>query len=213
MHLPHNSLQLRHPKLGKLLTQEKLLKQKSALPVVEPVDDIPIPDAEHILDSKDIGVSHIPKIHTRPDWLKLIPEEDRPETPEPDLVIPLNDLPKSENNWAATIAKSYKDPEENKYKVVSAFHSTTFTLIQMEEVYLLLTGSDDWLIPEEIVLHRAAYKEYNISEADFKNLHLNDYEDLYLLHLQGKLNHLSGADKVHLFNAVNQWIMNLDDIK
>ncbi|GKB91841.1 ribonuclease H-like domain-containing protein [Tanacetum coccineum] len=31
-------------------------------------------------------VSHIPKIHTRPDWLKLIPEEDRPETPEPDLI-------------------------------------------------------------------------------------------------------------------------------
>ncbi|GJY25703.1 hypothetical protein Tco_0400429 [Tanacetum coccineum] len=66
---------------------------------------------------------------------------------------------------------------------------------------------------KEIVLHRAAYKEYNISEADFKNLHPNDYEDLYLLHLQGKLNHLSGADKVHLFNAVNLWIMNLDDIK
>ncbi|GKC80447.1 hypothetical protein Tco_1131221 [Tanacetum coccineum] len=32
-------------------------------------------------------------------------------------------------------------------------------------------------------------------------LHPNDFEDLYLLHLQGKLNHLSSADKVHLFNA------------
>nr|GEZ48199.1 hypothetical protein [Tanacetum cinerariifolium] len=38
---------------------------------------------------------------------------------------------------------------------------------------------------------------------------LNDFEDLYLLHLQGKLNHLSGADKVHLFNSVNQWIRNI----
>ncbi|GKA62952.1 integrase, catalytic region, zinc finger, CCHC-type containing protein [Tanacetum coccineum] len=28
------------------------------------------------------------------------------------------------------------------------------------------------------------YKEYKISEADFKNLHSNDFEDLYLLHLQ-----------------------------
>nr|GEU47157.1 hypothetical protein [Tanacetum cinerariifolium] len=30
-----------------------------------------------------------------------------------------------------------------------------------------------------------------------------------MLHLQGNLNHLSGADKVHLFNAVNLWIRNL----
>ncbi|GJW21296.1 hypothetical protein Tco_0031918 [Tanacetum coccineum] len=61
----------------------------------------------------------------------------------------------------------------------------------------------------EIVLHRADYKEYKISEANFKNLHLNDFEDLYLLQLQGKLNHLFGADKVHLFNAVNPWIRNI----
>ncbi|GJW98880.1 hypothetical protein Tco_0180688 [Tanacetum coccineum] len=54
---------------------------------------------------------------------------------------------------------------------------------------------------KEIVLRRADYKEYKISEADFKNLHPNNFEDLYLLHLQGQLNHLSGDDKVHLFNA------------
>ncbi|GJT86812.1 hypothetical protein Tco_1068529 [Tanacetum coccineum] len=48
---------------------------------------------------------------------------------------------------------------------------------------------------KEIVLRRADYKEHKISEADFKNLHPNDFEDLYLLHLQGKLNHLSGAEK------------------
>ncbi|GJY08222.1 hypothetical protein Tco_0375276 [Tanacetum coccineum] len=62
---------------------------------------------------------------------------------------------------------------------------------------------------KEIVLHRADYKEYKISEADFKNLHPNDFEDMCLLHLQGKLNHLSGANKVHLFNAVNLWIRNI----
>nr|GEW77543.1 hypothetical protein [Tanacetum cinerariifolium]GEX23361.1 hypothetical protein [Tanacetum cinerariifolium] len=62
---------------------------------------------------------------------------------------------------------------------------------------------------KEIVLRRADYKEYKISEADFKNLHPNDFEDLYLLHLQGNLNHLYGAKKVHLFNAVNLWIRNI----
>ncbi|GKA28482.1 hypothetical protein Tco_0714650 [Tanacetum coccineum] len=62
---------------------------------------------------------------------------------------------------------------------------------------------------KEIVLRRADYKEYKISEANFKNLHPNDFGDLYLLHLQGNLNHLYGADKVHLFNAVNLWIRNI----
>ncbi|GKC78226.1 hypothetical protein Tco_1129000, partial [Tanacetum coccineum] len=56
---------------------------------------------------------------------------------------------------------------------------------------------------KEIVLCRADYKEYKISESDFKNLHPNDFEDLNLHHLQGKLNHLSGSDKVHMFNATN----------
>ncbi|GJW43881.1 hypothetical protein Tco_0072680 [Tanacetum coccineum] len=67
----------------------------------------------------------------------------------------------------------------------------------------------DYTFLREIVLRRANYKEYKISEADFKNLYPNDFEDLYLLHLQGKLNHLSGADKVHLFNIVNLWIRNI----
>ncbi|GJU10313.1 hypothetical protein Tco_1132709 [Tanacetum coccineum] len=64
-------------------------------------------------------------------------------------------------------------------------------------------------ILKRIVLRRADYKEYKISEADFKNLHPNDFEDLYLLNLQGKLNHLSGSDKVHLSTAVNLWTRNI----
>ncbi|GJT92513.1 hypothetical protein Tco_1081358 [Tanacetum coccineum] len=57
---------------------------------------------------------------------------------------------------------------------------------------------------------------YDISHWWFKhlgnqlqNLHSNDFEDLYLLHLQGKLNHLSGADKVAVFTVVNLWIRNM----
>nr|GEZ17347.1 hypothetical protein [Tanacetum cinerariifolium] len=61
----------------------------------------------------------------------------------------------------------------------------------------------------EIVIRKADYNEYKISEADFKNLHPNDFEDLYLLHLQGKLNHLPGLDKVHLYNAINLLIRNI----
>ncbi|GJU71218.1 hypothetical protein Tco_1262623 [Tanacetum coccineum] len=42
----------------------------------------------------------------------------------------------------------------------------------------------------EIILRRADYQEYKISEKDFKNLHPNNFEDLYLLNIQEKLNHL-----------------------
>nr|GEX87632.1 hypothetical protein [Tanacetum cinerariifolium] len=54
---------------------------------------------------------------------------------------------------------------------------------------------------KEIVLRRADYQDYKISKADFKNMLPNDFEDMCLLHLQGKLNHLSGSEKVALFNA------------
>nr|GEW47437.1 hypothetical protein [Tanacetum cinerariifolium] len=82
--------------------------------------------------------------------------------------------------------------------------------IKILNVISLMTFSRySYTFLREIVLRRANYKEYNISKADFKNLHLNDFEDQYLLHLHGNLNNLSSADKVHLFNAVNLWIRNL----
>nr|GFB28755.1 hypothetical protein [Tanacetum cinerariifolium] len=40
---------------------------------------------------------------------------------------------------------------------------------------------------KEIVLRRADYKEYKIWGADFKNLHSNDFEDLYMMHHQEDL--------------------------
>ncbi|GJX79187.1 hypothetical protein Tco_0327336 [Tanacetum coccineum] len=61
----------------------------------------------------------------------------------------------------------------------------------------------------EIVLRRADYNEYKISEKDFKSLHPNDFEDLNILHIQGKLDHLPKQDKVHLHNAVSLWTRNI----
>ncbi|GJS81284.1 hypothetical protein Tco_0747825 [Tanacetum coccineum] len=302
-----------------------------------------MPDTANIYDLEDTDSAHLPKIKQRPEWLKLIPEEDRPETPEPDWSIPPNDLPEPENNWANALANSYKDSKENKlllktgdmgsfitwfykrigkkklsksdlegpaYKVAKSFHENSISLqSQMEECYRMLTDQVELVNPEgyrlvpdvskllplggppgdkgrrsalsisklkaaqyldfgleklvlslwieskreydispaygisqwwfkrkefyiarhsapsdrstvrshmrilsvvslktnerceyaflkEIVYYRADYKEYKILEVDFKNLHLNDFEDLYLLHLQGQLNLLSGDDKL-----------------
>ncbi|GJV51907.1 hypothetical protein Tco_1447648 [Tanacetum coccineum] len=61
----------------------------------------------------------------------------------------------------------------------------------------------------EIILRRADYQEYKISEKDFKHLYPNDFEDLFLLNIQEKLNHLPKTDKTSLHTAVNMWIRNL----
>nr|GEU82959.1 hypothetical protein [Tanacetum cinerariifolium] len=288
-------------------------KQNNAPQFEQLVNDVPIPDDVHILYSNDTG---------KPDCLKPVPKEERSKTPEPDWVVPLNDLPEIENNWANAIANAYKDPEENKliqktrdmgsfnlegnrfmpdvskplplggppsqvtiqpqyffnkdleYLVsgdkerrnalsISKLKATCYSEFRLEELVPSLWikseceysisaayGISHWWFKRkefyitrqsapsdchavrshmkilsvvslktftrygytflrEIVLRRADYKEYKISKADIKNLHPKNFKDMYLLHLQGKLNNLSGVDKVHLFNAVNLWIRNI----
>nr|GEV98734.1 putative reverse transcriptase domain-containing protein [Tanacetum cinerariifolium] len=62
---------------------------------------------------------------------------------------------------------------------------------------------------KKIVLHRADLNEHIIAERDFKYLYPSDFEDLYLLNLQGHLNHLPPKDKKILTTAVNLWIRHL----
>ncbi|GJW94840.1 hypothetical protein Tco_0174512 [Tanacetum coccineum] len=48
---------------------------------------------------------------------------------------------------------------------------------------------------KKIIIRRADLKEYVIAERDFKYMYPSDFEDLYLLNLQGHLNHLSPDEK------------------
>nr|GEV61155.1 E-beta-farnesene synthase [Tanacetum cinerariifolium] len=232
-------------------------KQQSAPHSEQPAKDVPIPDDVNISDLEDTDTTHLSKIKTRPDWLKP-----------------------AENNWANALAKSYKDPEENKLlrktKDMGSFikwfckrigkkklsksdlkgpgfkghwlvpdvskplslggppaYGITHWLFKRKEFYITrhsapydrrAVGSHKWILSvisiktfkrygyaflREIAICKADYNKCKISEADFKNLHPNDFDDLYLLHLQGKLNHLPRSDKVHLYNAINLWIKNI----
>ncbi|GJR57119.1 hypothetical protein Tco_1499281 [Tanacetum coccineum] len=58
-------------------------KQQSGPHSEQPVKYIPMPDTTSISDSEDTGSAHLPHINLRPEWLKPIPEDDRPTTPEP----------------------------------------------------------------------------------------------------------------------------------
>ncbi|GJY12279.1 hypothetical protein Tco_0381588 [Tanacetum coccineum] len=236
-------------------------KKKYASPFEQPIDDIPILYDVHLSDSKDTSAAHLSKIKTKPGLLQPVLEEETLETPEPDWVIPPNNLPETKNNWANAIAKTYQDLEENKLfwktgdmgsfikwyckqtrksKLVKSDlegdkeRRNALSISKLKEAYnldfelkefvpsLWIESERDYDISaayvrshmrilivvslktyskygytfsKEIVLRKADYKEYKISEADFKNLHPNDFEDLYLLHLQGKLNRLSRAEK------------------
>nr|GEX20358.1 hypothetical protein [Tanacetum cinerariifolium] len=62
---------------------------------------------------------------------------------------------------------------------------------------------------KKITLRRADLNEHVIAKRDFKYLYLSDFEDLYLLNLQGHLNHLPPKDKKILTTAVNLWTRHL----
>nr|GEV39441.1 hypothetical protein [Tanacetum cinerariifolium] len=62
---------------------------------------------------------------------------------------------------------------------------------------------------KKIVLRRADLNEHVIAERDFKYMYSSDFEDMYLLKLQGYLNHLPPKYKKILTTAVNQWTRHL----
>nr|GEX25818.1 hypothetical protein [Tanacetum cinerariifolium] len=62
---------------------------------------------------------------------------------------------------------------------------------------------------KKIVIRHADPNEHVIAKRDFKYLYPSDFEDLYLLNLQGHLNHLPPKDKKILTTAINQWTRHL----
>nr|GEU57683.1 hypothetical protein [Tanacetum cinerariifolium] len=209
-------------------------KQKSASHSEQQIKKEPMPDTANISDLEDTESAHLPKIKPRPEWLKPILEEDRLETLKPDW-IGKKKLSKSNLKGPAFKDLEYLVSGDkgrrsalsiSKLKVAHYLDSGIEELVtslwnESERVYDISAAYDisHWCLKtyerygyaflKEIVLHRADYKEYKISKADFKNLHPNDFEDLYLLHLQGQLNHLCGDNRAHLFNVVNMWIRNI----
>ncbi|GKF90938.1 hypothetical protein Tco_0274639, partial [Tanacetum coccineum] len=81
-----------HAKKTKSCKRRRDGKDPPSPPSKDSHQKVPIANDVNISDSEDTDTAYLPKIKTRPDWLKPIPEEDRPETPDADWVIPPNDL-------------------------------------------------------------------------------------------------------------------------
>ncbi|GJW52267.1 hypothetical protein Tco_0093618 [Tanacetum coccineum] len=97
--------------------------------------------------------------------------------------------------------------EECKYDIAAIAVRTHMRILSVVRIQVFSLYGYDYM--KTIVLHRADLNEYIIAERDFKYLYPSDFEDLYLLNLQGHLNHLSPQDKKILSTAVNLWIRNL----
>ncbi|GJU22800.1 hypothetical protein Tco_1156142 [Tanacetum coccineum] len=111
--------------------------------------------------------------------------------------LPLGGPPEERNSTSTnTVAFSDREAVRSQMRILSVISVKVFEKYGYN--YL-----------REIILRRADYQEYKISEKDFKNLHPNDFEDLFLLNIQEKLNHLPKTDKTSLHTAVNMWIRNL----
>ncbi|GJY76891.1 hypothetical protein Tco_0482007 [Tanacetum coccineum] len=171
-------------------------KQQSGPHAEQPVEDIPIPDSANISDSEDTDSAHILKIKQRLEWLKPIPDDERPSTPEPAWVIPTSHVPDAMNNWDNALATTKGSGQALSISKMKAarYHDFGLELLIPEHMWIddpTLAGYD---YLKEITLRRAHHQEYTIAEKDFKNLYPSDFEDLNLLLLQGHLNHLPGSD-------------------
>ncbi|GKB36244.1 hypothetical protein Tco_0881186 [Tanacetum coccineum] len=86
----------------------------------KPAKDIPMPDIANMSDSEDSDFAHHLKTKSRPDWLKPIPYDERPATPEPAWVIPTSHIPD-----AAKLMKSLNLSTQTSYNFNSKWKSVT----------------------------------------------------------------------------------------
>ncbi|GJY69157.1 hypothetical protein Tco_0472139 [Tanacetum coccineum] len=181
-------------------------KQQSGPYDDQPVEDIPIPDFANKSDSGDSGSAHLPHVKPRPEWLKPIPEDDRPATPEPACVIPTSHIPDAENNWANALATTYQDPAEK------SLLEKTRDMRTFMNWYCQKMGKIDWTNPEgdqvRIDINRPLPLSSPPGHVTVQTQFFYNH-DLDYLRYGSHLNHLPGSDIRMLSTAVKLWTRNL----
>nr|GEV13678.1 putative retrotransposon Ty1-copia subclass protein [Tanacetum cinerariifolium] len=94
-----------------------------------------------------------------------------------------------------------------KYDISAIAIRTHMRILSVVRIEVFSMYGYDYM--KKIVIHRADLNEHVIAKQNFKYLYPSDFEDLYLLNIQGHLNHLPPKDKKILTTAVNQWSRHL----
>nr|GEZ85315.1 hypothetical protein [Tanacetum cinerariifolium] len=97
--------------------------------------------------------------------------------------------------------------EECKYDIAAIAVRTHMRILSVVRIKVFSMYGYDYI--KKIVLCRVDLNVHVIAERDFKYMYPSDFEDLYLLNLQGHLNHLPPKDKKILTTAVNLWTRHL----
>nr|GEX99406.1 hypothetical protein [Tanacetum cinerariifolium] len=97
--------------------------------------------------------------------------------------------------------------EECKYDIAAIAVRTHMWILSVVRIEVFSMSGYDYM--KKIVLRRADLNEHIITKQDFKYLYPSDFENLYLLNLQGHLNHLPPNVKKILTTAVNLWTRHL----
>ncbi|GKE38651.1 hypothetical protein Tco_1462056, partial [Tanacetum coccineum] len=120
-------------------------KKQSVPHVEQPVKDIPLADSANISDLEDTNSAYLPKIKQRPEWLKLIPDDERPATPE---LAWTGDMRTFMNWYCQKVGKTkltQANFEGQAYEVVKAFYPDVVHLqFQMEVCHKMLIDQIDW---------------------------------------------------------------------
>nr|GEW30978.1 hypothetical protein [Tanacetum cinerariifolium] len=168
-------------------------------------------------DDEDIENAHIPKVNLRQDWWKPL-EEERPATPEPACKpLPLGGPP-----GQVTIQFDFffnKDLEYLRYG--SKGSRPALSILKMKAAYYPDVGLEK-MVPSQMWIEEEC-KHTSEDDHEAVRTHIRilnvvrikvfsmygDFEDLYLLNLQGHLNHLPPNDKKILTNTVSLWTRHL----
>nr|GEU55548.1 retrovirus-related Pol polyprotein from transposon TNT 1-94 [Tanacetum cinerariifolium] len=97
--------------------------------------------------------------------------------------------------------------EECKYNIDAIAVRTHMRILSVVRIEVFSMYGYDYM--KKIVLRRADLNEHIIAERDFKYLYPSQFKDMYLLNLQGHMNHLPPKDKKILTTAVNLWTRHL----
>nr|GEW97135.1 hypothetical protein [Tanacetum cinerariifolium] len=82
------------------------------------IQDDSIPDEQvHLSDDEDSESDHLPKVDSRKDWWKPLPEEERPATPELAWTITSSTVLDVDNNWATALVSAYETLAKNSLLV------------------------------------------------------------------------------------------------
>nr|GEW95876.1 hypothetical protein [Tanacetum cinerariifolium] len=97
--------------------------------------------------------------------------------------------------------------EECKYDIAAMYVKTHMQILSVIRIKDFSLYGYDYI--KKIVLRRADLNEHVIVERGFKYMYPSDFEDLYLLNLQGHVNNLPPKDNKILTMVVNQWTRHL----